>query len=54
MTVYPKQRRYYEAAKAACEGEQAFKLRDAFGANMARARLRPAKLHQRVANARNE
>jgi hypothetical protein len=41
----------YEAAKAACEGEQAFKLRDFFGANIARVRLCLAKLHQRMAKA---
>jgi putative transposase len=44
----------YAAAKAACEGEQAFKLRDFFGTNIGKARLRLAKLHQRVANARND
>lgn len=44
----------YEAAKAACEGEQAFRLRDFFGANIAKARVRLATLHQHVANARND
>ena len=44
----------YAAAKAACETEQAFRLRDFFGANIGKARLRLAKLHQRVADARSD
>jgi putative transposase len=44
----------YAAAKAAHEGAPPFRLRDFFGANMAKARERLAKLHQHVANSRND